>query len=47
MKLTKRQIEQLHHIWQEEDEKTPEEWFPSAEQMIEESPTGTLKGVSL
>ena len=47
MKLTAKQIEQLHRIWEEEDEETPEEWFPTADELIAESPTGTLKGVSL
>ena len=47
MKLTKRQLDELYRIWREEDEEEPEEWAPTAEEMIAASPTGTLKGVSL
>ena len=37
----------LREIYEREENEEPELWTPDAEEMIEQSPTGTLKGISL
>ena len=45
--LTHKILEELAHIYEQEESEEPEEWLPSADELIEQSPTGTLKGRSL
>ena len=47
VKLTNRILEELARIYEQEESKEPEVWLPSADELIEQSPTGTLKGRSL
>ena len=37
----------LHEIYVQEENEEPELWTPDADELIRQSPTGTLKGKSL